>query len=367
MRRALMLAARGRATTSPNPHVGAVVVRAGRVVGEGFHRRAGEAHAEPQALAAAGARARGATLYVNLEPCAHHGRTPPCVDAILAAEPRRVVIAHLDPDPRTAGRGVDTLRRAGIEVALGVEAVAALELNAWFVTERTERRPAVTWKCAASLDGKIATNAGESRWITGPEARRAGLRLREEHDAILVGSETVRVDDPRLDRRLRRSAAPILRVVMDRRLRISPRARLFEVDGPVVVFTESAAARATSRLAERGAEVVRLANVTPRAVLQALHRRGVASVLLEGGGTLAAAFVAARRVDRVVAFTAPLLIGGASARGALAGVGIDRLARALRLEFTGVRRSGVDVRLDAFPAGRLDGWRATLAGGAESR
>jgi diaminohydroxyphosphoribosylaminopyrimidine deaminase / 5-amino-6-(5-phosphoribosylamino)uracil reductase len=367
MRRALALAARGRATSSPNPHVGAVVVRGGRVVGEGFHRRAGEAHAEPQALASAGAGARGATLYVNLEPCAHHGRTPPCVDAILAAGPRRVVIAHLDPDPRTAGRSVERLRRAGIDVTVGVEAAAALELNAWFVIERIDKRPAVTWKCAASLDGKIATRDGESRWITGPEARRSGLSLRDEHDAILVGSETVLVDDPRLDRRVHRGAPPILRVVMDRRLRVSPRAQLFDVPGPVLVFTESTAPRRTRALAARGAEVVCLARVTPQTVLRALHRRGVASVLLEGGGTLAAAFAAAGRIDRVIHFTAPLLIGGAGAPGALAGEGVARLARALRLRFTDVRRVGGDLRIEAFPAGRFERWMTALVERAEAR
>lgn len=367
MRRALTLAARGRGTTSPNPHVGAVIVRGGEVVGEGFHRRAGEAHAETQALAVAGAGSRGATLYVNLEPCAHQGRTPPCADAVIAAGLRRVVIGHLDPDPRTSGSGMARLAAAGIRVEVGVEAERALELNSWFVVQRLWSRPSVTLKWAASLDGKIATRGRQSRWITSEQARRQGLRLREEHDAVLVGIETALADDPRLDRRLGVAAGPIVRVVLDRRLRLSPAARLFDVPGPLVVFTESAPDDPTEELRARGAEVIRLRRVTPRAVVERLSRRGVQSVLVEGGGVVAEAFVRAELVDRVVGFVAPLLIGGREAPSCLAGLGAAALADATRLDIRSVRRIGADLRVDALRDGFLADARSRLVEAAGSR
>jgi diaminohydroxyphosphoribosylaminopyrimidine deaminase/5-amino-6-(5-phosphoribosylamino)uracil reductase len=367
MRRALTLAAKGRGTTSPNPHVGAVIVRGGEVVGAGFHRRAGEAHAETQALAEAGAGSRGATLYVNLEPCAHQGRTPPCADAVVAAGLRRVVIGHLDPDPRTAGSGMARLTAAGIQVQVGVEAERALELNSWFVVQRLSSRPSVTLKWAASLDGKIATRRRQSRWITGERARRDALRLREEHDAILVGIETALADDPRLDRRLGVAAGPIVRVVLDRRLRLSPTARLFEVPGPVVIFTEGAPGAPTEALRARGAEVIRLRSVTPKAVLERLARRGVQSVLVEGGGVVAEAFVRADLVDRLVGFVAPLLIGGQEAPTCLSGRGAAALVDATRLEIRSVRRLGADLRVDALRDGFLAEARSRLVESAGSR
>ncbi len=239
--------------------VGAVLVRDGRVVGEGFHRRPGEPHAEILALAGAGERARGATLFVNLEPCSHHGRTPPCADALVAAGIARVVACHRDPDPRVSGRGFDLLRQAGIAVEVGASADAAVELNFRFLVNRVLSRPQVTLKWAMSLDGKIATVAGESQWISGTAARRWALALREEHDAILVGVGTVLADDPRLDRRLGRAGGPILRVVLDRRLRTPLAAKLFEVPGPVVIYSESRDAARFRELSGRGAEVVRAA------------------------------------------------------------------------------------------------------------
>ena len=239
MRRALRLAERGRYTTAPNPRVGAVVVRDGEVVGEGFHLRAGEPHAEPLALAAAGERARGATIYVTLEPCAHTGRTPPCADALIAAGIARVVAAHRDPDPRTAGGGFARLRAAGIEVESGLLAEEAIKLNLAWLVSRAFGRPGVTLKWAMSLDGRIASAGGESRWISGPAARRWALALREEHDAILVGVGTILADDPRLDRRLGKAAGPIVRVVLDRQLRTPDSAQLFRIPGPVLVYTES--------------------------------------------------------------------------------------------------------------------------------
>jgi diaminohydroxyphosphoribosylaminopyrimidine deaminase/5-amino-6-(5-phosphoribosylamino)uracil reductase len=354
MRRALALAARGRSTTAPNPRVGAVVLDADGVeVGAGWHRRAGEAHAEPLALAAAGAAARGGTLFVTLEPCAHHGRTPPCVDAVIAAGIARVVAAHRDPDPRTAGAGFARLRAAGVAVETGPGARAAIELNLPYLVSRVLGRPAVTLKWAASLDGRIATAAGESRWVTGEGARRAALELREEHDAILVGSGTVLADDPRLTRRLRRSAGPILRVVLDRRLRTPATARLFDEPGPVLVYTAAVDRERARAIVARGAEVVSLGAVEPAAVLADLAGRGVQSVLVEGGGAAAGAFHDAGLWDRVVAFTAPRLIGGASSPAPVGGAGIGKLEAAEPLARVRVRRRGTDVEITGIRAGCL--------------
>jgi len=261
MARALDLALQGRGLTSPNPVVGALVVAAGAVVGQGYHRRAGEAHAEVLALAEAGSRARGATLYVTLEPCNHHGRTPPCTDAIIAAGVRRVVFGVRDPNPLVRGGGGARLRRHGIAVELGVEAEACAELLAGFTSLVTRRRPLVTLKLAASLDGRIATSTGASRWITSPPARALVHQLRDEHDAIMVGAGTVIADDPQLTCRRRGGRDP-LRVIVDGRLRLPLTA---------AVVSERAAAGTAVATAVRGG-----------AKLRALRRRGVRVVSLPG-------------------------------------------------------------------------------------
>ena len=328
--------------------VGALVVRDGVVVGRGWHRQVGGPHAEVEALHAAGPAARGATLYVTLEPCCHHGRTPPCVDAVLAARISRVVACHRDPDPRVAGQGFERLRQAGVEVEVGELAAEAIRLNFRFLVATTLRRPEVTLKWAMSLDGRIATATGESQWISSPAGRRWGLALREEHDAILAGSGTVLADDPRLDRRLGLAGKPNLRVVLDRRLRIPPTARLFTVEGPVLIYTESSAT-----LEARGAGVVRLPEVTPQAVLADLYARGVRSVLVEGGAEVHASFVASGCYDRVAVDCAPLLIGGRSAPGPLGGEGLGALAAAARLDGLEARRRGRDVILTGYRHGCL--------------
>ncbi|HEX9670443.1 MAG TPA: bifunctional diaminohydroxyphosphoribosylaminopyrimidine deaminase/5-amino-6-(5-phosphoribosylamino)uracil reductase RibD [Thermoanaerobaculia bacterium] len=362
LRRALRLASRGRYRTAPNPRVGAVLVRDGAVVGEGWHRRVSGPHAEAEALAAAGERARGATLYLNLEPCRHHGRTPPCVDALLAAGVARVVASHRDPDPRVGGGGFARLREAGVEVEVGALAREAAALNLPFLTAKTLGRPAVTLKWAMSLDGKIATAAGESRWISSEAGRRWALELREEHDAILVGSGTALSDDPLLTRRLRLAEGPILRVVLDRRLRLPAAAKMLGEEGGVLIFTESQDAARRAELAARGAQVERLARVEPAAVLAALHARGVQSVLVEGGAEAHAAFVASGLWDRAEVACAPLLIGGQEAPGPIGGPGVPALAAAPRLDGLSVRRRGGDLLLSAFRAGALDDLLARLAG-----
>ncbi len=370
LRRTLRLAARGRYTTAPNPRVGAVVVRDGRVVGEGWHRRAGGPHAEAEALAAAGEAARGATLYLNLEPCCHHGRTPPCADAVIAAGVARVVASHRDPDARVAGQGFARLAAAGVAVEVGALAAEAAALNLPFLTARILGRPAVTLKWAMSLDGKIATAGGESQWISGPAARRQALALREEHDAILIGSGTALADDPRLDRRLGLAAGPNLRVVLDRRLRLSESAQLFGVAGPIAVYTESDDAERAARLAARGARVVRLPVVEPAAVLADLFQVGVQSVLVEGGGEIHAAFVESGLWDRVEVDSAPLLIGGRGAPGPIAGTGATSLAAAPHLEGLTTRRRGADVLLSGHRQGAIADLLARLSvrpGGASRR
>ncbi len=353
LERALRLARRGRYAVSPTPMVGCVLVSGTEIVGEGWHRRVGEAHAEVEALGAAGARARGATAYVTLEPCAHYGRTPPCCDALIAAGVARVVTCLADPDPRVDGAGHQRLRAAGITVSTGVLAERAAAVALHYLVNRRLARPAVTLKWAMSLDGKIATRSGESQWISSPRARRFALDLRERHDAIVVGSGTVLADDPRLTRRLGRAPEPIVRVALDRRLRTPPRARLFDEPGPVLVYTENRDQDAASALERRGAEVVRCDAVTPPAVLADLFARGISSVLVEGGGEVHAAFVEHGLYDRVVASVGPLLIGGVAAPGPLRGRGALRLAAAPRLERLSATRRGDDLVIEGLRQGCL--------------
>ncbi len=358
MHRALELARRGQGRTSPNPLVGAVVVREGQEVGCGYHAAAGGPHAEAVALAAAGPLARGATLYVTLEPCDHHGRTPPCTEAILAAGIRRVVVAHEDPDPRVRGRGIARLRAAGVEVAVGVLEEEARRLNAAYLKHRTTGLPLVTVKWAMSLDGRIATRTGSSRWITGPQAREEAHRLRDIHDAVLVGIGTVLRDDPALTCRIPGGRDP-LRVVVDSRLRMPDHARMLrEGSSPVVVATtHRARPEDVDRLRQAGAEVWVCGEEDGRVDLLDLFRRlaqrGVLSVLVEGGSTLNAAVLEAGLVDRIVAFIAPVLIGGHEAPGPAGGRGVAEIEQALRLAHLTVRSVGPDLCVEAEVSGAL--------------
>jgi diaminohydroxyphosphoribosylaminopyrimidine deaminase/5-amino-6-(5-phosphoribosylamino)uracil reductase len=336
--------------------VGAILVdeSTGEVVGRGWHRQVGGPHAEVFALREAGERAKGATLYVTLEPCAHHGRTPPCADALLAAGVARVVACHQDPDPRVAGEGFARLRRAGVQVEVGLLAEEAVRLNLPFLVAAILSRPAVTLKWAMSLDGRIATATGESQWISAPEGRRWALALREEHDATLAGVGTVLADDPLLNRRLGLAVGPGTRVVLDRRLRTPPEARLFTVPGPVVIYAGALAGYDEGRrhaLEERGATVVPLPAVTPAAVLADLHARGVQSVLVEGGGEVLASFATSGLYDRVGVDCAPILVGGRAAPGPLGGEGFPSLAAAARLSGFKAERRGGDLLLTGYREG----------------
>lgn len=353
MQRALTLADSARGLTSPNPLVGALVVRDGVVVGEGYHARAGAPHAERLALDAAGEAARGATLYVALEPCVHQGRTPPCVPAVLGAGIRRVVVAVLDPNPRVSGGGVAALRQAGLDVSVGCLEAEARRLNRAFFTWVTERRPLVTLKVAMSLDGKISSWDRSSRWITGEEARREGHRLRGESDAVAVGIETVLADDPELTVRLDPAwPREPYRVVVDSRGRTPLTARVLASGRPertLIAVTPAAAAERVEALEARGARVLRLPSRDGRvdlsALLAELAEREVTALLLEGGGELNAAFLEAGLVDRVRVFMAPILLGGRQAPTPVAGSGRG-LKEAFRLSGMRVRPVGMDLLIE---------------------
>ncbi|MBM3292913.1 MAG: bifunctional diaminohydroxyphosphoribosylaminopyrimidine deaminase/5-amino-6-(5-phosphoribosylamino)uracil reductase RibD [Candidatus Aminicenantes bacterium] len=349
------LAEKALGCACPNPHVGAVVVREGRVVGHGHHERAGTAHAEAVALARAGRLARGATLYVTLEPCVHWGRTPPCLEAVLAAGLVRVVVSAADPNPGVRGRGIRGLRKAGIPVEVGARSERGRPLNEAYAKWIRTRRPFVTLKAALSLDGKMATRTFESAWISGPGTREYMHLVRAENDAVLIGAGTAARDDPRLG--VRHPNWPdkkILRVVLDPELRLSPRARLFrDAAGPVLVIAGGrVSARKIRSLSERGAEVLVLGGRTRgfdlELVFAALGERGVTSVLIEGGGTVATSILERKLADKILLSLSPLLIGGREAVAFYAGRGAGRLAESLRLGRLSTVRIGEDVVMEGY-------------------
>jgi diaminohydroxyphosphoribosylaminopyrimidine deaminase / 5-amino-6-(5-phosphoribosylamino)uracil reductase len=351
MRAALGLARRGLGRVAPNPAVGCVLVKDGRVVGRGWTQPGGRPHAETEALGRAGDQARGATAYVSLEPCSHHGQTPPCADALIAAGMARCVVALADPDARVAGRGLERLREAGIEVVEGVLGGEAAEVSAGYLMRIRHGRPLVTLKLATSLDGRIATRTGESRWITGEDARAHAHLLRASHDAIMVGGGTAVADNPRLDARLPglEDRAP-LRVVLDGGLRLPTAHDLVTRAGsqPTLVFTRTGPPpRRAKALAAAGVELAEVAandegRLDLPAVLQTLGRRGVTRLLVEGGGLLAASLLRADLVDRLVWFHAPAVIGGDGV-AAIGGFGLDRLADSRRFQRKSVVPAGADL------------------------
>lgn len=352
MRRALALTRRGLGTSSPNPAVGAVVVREGRVVGRGWHAKAGEPHAEVHALRAAGELAKSATIYVTLEPCHHAGRTPPCTKAILAAGIKRVVYGASDPNPRVAGGGGAFLAEQGLAVTPGVLARACAWEHRFFLTQVTTGRPHVILKTAATMDGKTAAASGHSRWITGPASRRFVHRVRGWVDAIMVGAGTALADDPQLTCRLAGKSNP-LRVVVDSRLRLPVTAQVLDpsqAPGCLVACRQDAPPERAEALAAAGAQVLRLpaddqGRVDLTALLAALGARGITSLLAEGGAGLAWSLLAARLVDEVMYFYAPKLVGGSAAPVMVGGPGLERMDKAWRLSRPMVRRFGDDVML----------------------
>jgi diaminohydroxyphosphoribosylaminopyrimidine deaminase/5-amino-6-(5-phosphoribosylamino)uracil reductase len=356
MARALQLAERGLYTTDPNPRVGCVLVKDGAVVGEGWHERAGGPHAEINALRQAGAQAAGATAYVTLEPCSHHGRTPPCSDALIAAGVVRVVAAMQDPNPRVAGSGLQALQQAGIETSCGVLAAGAAALNPGFVKRMRSGLPWVRCKLAMSLDGRTAMASGESQWITGPDARRDVHRLRARASAILTGIGTVLADDPALTVRLEEPAStavlPPLRVVLDSQLRMPADAQLLGLPGETLLLTGVAAPQ-HARLQRAGVTLATLPLQAGRldlvAVLQHLGALQLNEVHVEAGATLCGALLQAGLVDELVIYMAPHLLG-ADARGLVALPGLEQMAQRINLKLTDMRAVGDDWRITASPS-----------------
>ena len=353
MARALRLAQRGLYTTDPNPRVGCVLVNGDRIVGEGWHQRAGEGHAEVLALAAAGSQARNATAYITLEPCCHHGRTPPCTQALLAAGIRRVVSAIQDPNPQVAGQGLAELRAAGIETECGIMEQESRALNPGFIMRMTQRRPFVRCKLAMSLDGRTAMASGESQWITGEAARLDVQHWRARASAIMTGVGTILADDPALTVRLAgESLRQPLRVILDPELATTPSARTLKLDGQVVIFTAVTAADRRAPLVAAGAQII----TAPRqglgfeltAVLSELARREINELHLECGATLAGAMLQAGLIDEMLIYLAPILLGD-DALGLFHLPELRRMSERIPLEIVDVRAVGRDWRFTARP------------------
>lgn len=355
MARALQLAEQGLWTTSPNPRVGCVLWRDGEIVGEGWHEKAGEPHAEVHALRAAGDKSRGATAYVTLEPCSHYGRTPPCAEALIAAGVARVVAAMTDPNPLVAGRGLAMLAAAGIETASGLLAAEAQELNIGFVSRMTRGRPWLRLKAAASLDGKTALNNGQSQWITGPDARRDGHRWRARACAVLTGFGTVRDDDPSLTVRDMDTSRQPLRVVIDSRLETPPDAKILQGGGTLLfaaIDDPEKSAEKAEILRSTGAEIVFLPNAQGKvdllAAMQELARRGINEVHAEAGGKLNGSLLRSGLVDEFLFYFAPCLLGH-DAAGLFHGPALSSLADKQPLKIHDIRQIGSDIRVISRP------------------
>ena len=363
MTRALELAALGIARVSPGPLVGCVITNAGRVVGEGFYIYDEVKHAETLALEQAGLKARGGTAYVSLEPHAHHGRTPPCTDSLIAAGITRVVAPIEDPNPQVCGKGFEHLRTMGIEVCSGLMVAEAARLNEKYLHFMKTGRPFVHLKLACSLDGKIATRAGESRWITGEESRARVHELRNQYDAILVGAGTASLDNPLLtDRSNRPRRRSLVRVILDEGLQLSSESRLANTaaESPVILFAgANADAGKRTALKAKGVEIIvdKANGRDPVAILEQLANRSLQSVLVEGGAATAGKLLEAGLVDKVTFFIAPMIIGGQIAPGAVGGSGVEKISDAFRLKDVEVVRRGEDIEVTGYPEGKDEGGR----------
>lgn len=360
MQMALDLAAKAMGRTSPNPMVGSVVVKDGQVIGEGYHARAGTPHAEIHALREAGSDAHGATLYVTLEPCCHHGRTGPCTEAIIKDQISRVVVAMTDPNPLVAGKGIQRLRECGIQVECGVLEEKSRRLNEIFIKYITTRLPFVVMKIAMSLDGKIATADGESQWITGSQAREYTHQLRDRYDAIMVGVGTVLADNPSLTTRLPNGEGrdPV-RIILDSRARtpVSSRVVTQSSKAPTIIaVAEGAPEVKLQALRDAGLEIIEVSSnedgINLNSLLQKLEQRGLTSLLVEGGAQVNGSFVKNNLVDKVYWFVAPKLIGGAKAPGPIGGTGVDSLQDALQIQDMMIHRYGEDICIEGYSVKR---------------
>jgi len=337
---ALKLAQKGSGWTNPNPMVGAIIVKGGKIIAKGYHKQAGLPHAEIEALKAAKASVRGATLYVNLEPCSHYGRTPPCADAIIKAGIKRVVCSTLDPNPKVRGRGIKKLKKAGIEVSVGLGEKEAGKINEAFFTFHQKKRPFVTLKFAASLDGKIATRTGDSKWITNEQERIFARSLRGQYQAILVGINTVIRDDPHLGARSPGRKDP-LRIILDSNLRIPVNSQVLRDKNVLIITTASASKNKKILLMKRGIPVLvfKSKNIKLKELLSSLREREIISILVEGGGKILGSFLNEKIVDKVYACYAPILIGGEEAVS-IGGKGVTKVKNALRLKQVSIKHFG---------------------------
>ncbi len=352
MRLALSLAKRGKGKTSPNPLVGAVIVRKGKLVGQGYHKKAGLPHAEINALKEAGPKAKGAELYLNLEPCNHYGRTPPCTEVIISSGIKRVVVGMEDPNPLVKGKGIQRLRNAGILVEVGILEAESRKLNEVFIKYITTGLPFLILKMASSLDGKIATKIGDSYWITNERARRFVHRLRAEVDAVLVGIGTILRDDPLLTCRLgsRKEKNPI-RIVVDSRLRIPPKTRVIGSE-TIIATTELAPKERIKELEDLGVKILIVESLESKVDLQRLvselGKLEISNVLIEGGSQIGTSFLAQRLVDKILFFYAPKIIGGRDSIPIVGGKGVDRVADAIPIRDIKVRRFGDNLLIEGY-------------------
>jgi diaminohydroxyphosphoribosylaminopyrimidine deaminase/5-amino-6-(5-phosphoribosylamino)uracil reductase len=353
MKRAIRLAEKGRGRTSPNPMVGAVIVKEGIVIGEGYHAKAGEAHAEVIALRKAGEEARGSTLYLNLEPCTHYGRTPPCAPVIIEEGVRRVVIGIEDPNPLIKGKGMESLRKAGLEVKVGILEKECQRLNEAFYKYIVKREPFVILKVAATLDGRIATRDGESKWISGETSRRFVHRLRGQVDGVVVGIGTILKDDPMLTARVRGGRDP-LRIVLDSRLRIPEEAKVIKTNPSktMIATTELAARDKRQRLERMGVQCLifdsKHERISLKSLLFKLGEMGIMSLLVEGGGQVNGSFLDEGLIDKLILFLSPKLMGDDQAIGIFGGKGVTYLKDAIHLRELRVRRIGGDILVEGY-------------------
>lgn len=354
MQRALDLAEKGRGWTAPNPLVGAVLVKDGRIIGQGYHEDYGGPHAEVHAVASASEEAEGSTLYVNLEPCSHTGKTSPCADLLIEKKIKKVVVGMLDPNPLVAGRGIAKLRKAGIEVVTGVLEKESQKLNEIFSAYILSRRPFVVMKTAMSLDGKIATATGQSQWISGEASRKQVHQLRHDLSGIMVGIGTVLADDPSLTARLPKSRQPV-RIIVDSHLRIPLDAKVLEDQKEartLIAATEAADQEKKDGLAERGIEVLTTQSLDDRVdlrdLMKILGQKGIDSILLEGGAELNFSALQAGIVSKVQAYLAPIIIGGKEAKSPVEGTGIEELSEAFQVKETAFQRVGEDLLIEGY-------------------